>query len=154
VLASWRGKKEISGRLVEREPELADRARHKARSASLERVEVVCGDAALPANYAGSIPADLLLLCGVLGNISDLDVQHVVGTLPALCAPRASVVWTRHRRRPDLTPKIRNWFATAGFIEREFHSPGPNQFSVGRHQLVRRPSPAELGQRSLFTFIR
>ena len=33
------------------------------------------------------------------------------------CAPGGHVVWTRHRRPPDLTPAIRADFAAAGFTE-------------------------------------
>ena len=46
--------------------------------------------------------------------------------MPQLCARRASVIWTRHRRRPDLTPRIRAWFHEAGFVERTFESPAPD----------------------------
>jgi hypothetical protein len=30
------------------------------------------------------------------------------------------VIWTRHRRPPDLTPRIRAWFTSAGFEELAF----------------------------------
>lgn len=30
------------------------------------------------------------------------------------------VIWTRHRRLPDLTPRIRAWFTDAGFDEVAF----------------------------------
>ena len=41
------------------------------------------GDAADPANYRR---ADVMLACGIFGNISDDDVRRTVGVLPALVA--------------------------------------------------------------------
>jgi hypothetical protein len=74
-----------------------------------------------------------------------------VAALPSLCAPGALVLWTRHRRPPDLTPAIRSWFGEAGFREEAF-DPCPDSFmSVGAHRLAGEPAALTLGQR-LFTF--
>jgi hypothetical protein len=70
-----------------------------------------------------------------------------------LCAPGALVVWTRHRRHPDPTPRIRNWFADSGFEERDFTAPGHRTYSVGAHRF--RGAPVSLvEERRLFTFMR
>jgi hypothetical protein len=153
VLARWRERKEIHGWLIELEPELAKRARLYARAQELGHVDVVCADAASPVNLLGAIPADLILLCGVFGNVSDGDVRQLVESLPSMCASAANVVWTRHRRHPDLTPTIREWFATVGFAERAFRSPGTARFSVARHQMVVPPRRQPLRD-PLFTFLR
>jgi hypothetical protein len=113
----------------------------------------VTGDAGVTDAYAGAAPADLVLACGVLGNVPDKDAERTVRSLPQLCAVGATVVWTRHRRSPDLTPRIRAWFAEAGFRELAFDSPGPDSFSVGVHRLDGPPLPFERGRR-LFTFAR
>jgi hypothetical protein len=78
-----------------------------------------------------------------------------VKALPSLCAAGATVIWTRHRAEPDLTPTIRRWFIEAGFEEEAFDSPGPgtNSFSVGVDRLSADPQPFKPGRR-LFTFIR
>ena len=34
------------------------------------------------------------------------------------------MIWTRHRREPDLTPQIRDWFPASGFEEIAFDAPG------------------------------
>ncbi len=153
VLARWQRRKEISGRLVELQPELTERARAEAQRLSLAAIEVVCGDAGQPRNYTGAMPADLVVVCGVFGNISDTDIHRLITSLPTMCAPRANVVWTRHRRSPDVTPRIRQWFAAAGFNELAFSSPGPNQFSVGRHELVGPVGTTRVAD-PLFTFVR
>ena len=153
VLAEWRDRKAITGRLIEGEPQLASRARSSAAREQLDDIEVVCGDAARPASYRGATPADLVVACGIFGNVSDADVHRLIESLPALCADDANVVWTRHRHEPDLTPSIRAWFADAGFDERAFDSPGPDDFSVGWHQLVARRREIALRD-PLFTFVR
>ena len=143
----------VRARLVELDPDLAARARERARRAGLDGIEVVTGDAGVTDAYAGAVPSDLVLACGVLGNIPDVDAERTVRSLPQLCAADATVVWTRHRRSPDLTPQIRAWFAAAGFRELAFDSPGPDSFSVGVHRLEGPPRPLEPGLR-LFTFDR
>jgi hypothetical protein len=153
VLARARRRKNIRGRLIEMEPELAQRARGELERAGIHGVEVICGDAGRPGNYSGAIPADLVVLCGVFGNVSDHDVYRLIKSLPALCAIQSEVIWTRYRRDPDLTPLIREWFSATGFEERAFRSPGPGHFAVGRHQLVRPASETKLPD-PLFTFIR
>lgn len=153
VLARADPRQEITGLLIELQHELAERARDGLSRLGLAGVEVVCGDAAEPSNYSDALPADVIVLCGVLGNISDADVRRLVGSLPALCALGADVVWTRHRRDPDLTPMIRAWLSAAGFEERAFRSPGPGRFAVGRHQLVAPPRTTRLSG-PLFTFTR
>jgi hypothetical protein len=67
-------------------------------------------------------PADLLLLCGIFGSVSDADIERTAAAAPALCAPGATVIWTRHRRPPDLTPRIRGWFTDAAFDEVAFEA--------------------------------
>jgi hypothetical protein len=144
----------VSGRLVELDPVLAAAARALAAEHRLESVEVVCGDAAAMSGCVGAVPADLVIACGILGNISDDDVRRFTTALPMLCAEGAFVVWTRHRREPDLTPRIRGWLADAGFAEEALESPGPGQFSVGLHRLAVAPPTFVALDAPLFTFVR
>ena len=94
---------QVSAVLVEYDPQNAALARQGAEQAGLSQVEVRQADAARVANYADALPADVLLLCGIFGNVSDADIQRTAQAAPALCAPGATVIWTRHRRRagPD-----------------------------------------------------
>jgi hypothetical protein len=153
VLAEHPRRLRVRARLVELDPALADRARQRAAAAKLDRVEVVCADAAVTDVYADAVPADLVLVCGVFGNIGDGDVRHTIEALPGLCARDATVVWTRHRRHPDLTPRIRRWFTAAGFAEHAFDSPGPSEWSIGVYSFLGEPNPLAQGAR-LFTFLR
>jgi hypothetical protein len=128
---------DVRARLVELDPENCRTARGNAPS----NVQFVCADASSTNVYTGAVPAEVVLVNGVFGNISDADIAHTVERLPSLCAPNAIVVWTRHRRPPDVTPAIREWFAAAGFDEMAFEGPEGFIFGVGVHRLARDPDP-------------
>ena len=144
-------REDVAGLLVEIDPANVAAANDALRAAGLVRLRAVVGDAGAMAALTSTPPADLVLVCGVFGNVTDEDVQRTVSALPSLCAPAGTVIWTRHRRPPDLTPSIRSWFAEAGFREVAFSSPGPNRFAVGVHRSL--GQPAETVDR-LFTFVR
>ncbi len=112
---------------------------------------MVEGDAGATDAYAGAVPAHLALVCGVWGNVPDADVEGTIGALPSLLVDRGTVIWTRHRRPPDLTPAIRGWLAAAGFAELAFDAPDDAEFSVGAARLTAAPRPFEPGRR-LFAF--
>lgn len=152
VLAAHPRRDDVEARLVELDPVNAADARSRARATGLRRLDVVTADASISDVYAGAVPADVVLACGIFGNISDGDVEGTVRALPSLCAPGATVIWTRHRGEPDLTPAIRRWFSEAGFDEVAFVGPSDVLFGVGAHRLVGRPVPLRPGQR-YFTFV-
>jgi hypothetical protein len=157
ILAEHPRGRTIAARLVELDPTNTAEASRAARAAGLERVEVVTGDAALTDAYVGAVPADLVLACGVFGNVPDDDLRRTVAALPQLCARDATVIWTRHRRPPDVTPTVRGWFAEAGFVELGFESTDPDPPApwavqgVGAPRWPRDPVPLDPGRR-LFTF--
>lgn len=144
---------DVHGWLVELDEHNVAAARAALAAAHLDRLEVVHADASSTDAYVGRAPADLLLLCGIFGNVSDDDVRGTIEQAPMLCTAGAYVVWTRHRRTPDLTPAIRGWFADAGFDEVSFDSPGPDGFSVGMAVRTGTPMPLSPGRR-LFSFVR
>ena len=98
------------------------------------------------------MPAAIVLVCGVFGNIVDRDVESTVRALPTLCDDGASVLWTRHTRAPDLTPTIRRWFAESGFQEEAFDALEGTSVGVGMHRFVNPPEAFEPGRR-LFRFV-
>lgn len=154
VLAERSDAGRVSALLVEYDVVLATRARHAA-GAVTARIEVRQADAGQSNVYEDAAPADLVLLCGIFGNISDDDVRVTVEAAPQLCAPGEEVIWTRHRGDPDLTPSIREWFAAAGFDEVAFVVPEGDEcsdkWSVGVHRLAAQPQSLEAGNH-WFTF--
>ena len=115
-------------------------------------MEVVNADASTTSAYAHAVPANIVLVCGVFGNVTDEDVKRTVDQLPALCAAGATVIWTRGTFEPDLTPNIRAWFEGSGFAELAFIAIPNTTAGVGAAQLVASPRTFEPAVR-LFTFL-
>ena len=141
VLAEHPRAGDVTSVLVEKDPELA--------AVGGARV----GDAGDLATYADIPPADVLLLCGVFGNVTDDDVRNTAHSASRLCNPGATVLWTRTRRAPDLTPALRIWLGEAGWSETAFVTGAPTaEWSVGAAVLTRDPLPYK--EMRLFTFVR
>lgn len=153
VLPGHRRAADVSAVLIERDPHNASVAAGRAAEAGLTGIEIRCADAGDPASFGGALPADVLLLCGIFGNVSDGDVQRTAAAAAQLCAPGGTVIWTRHRRAPDLTPQLRSWFTAAGFAEVAFEPlPAPSQGSVGVDRLGPGRVPGSLPGGRLFSF--
>jgi hypothetical protein len=154
VLADHLRRSEVVARLVEADPGIAEVARASARAAGLDGVQVVCADAAATESYDGAVPADIILACGVFGNISDDDIARTIGHLPSLSAPNATVIWTRARAQDrDIVTAIRKWFDESGFDEVALHAPADETFRVGVYRLRVSPAAYEPGVQ-LFRFFR
>lgn len=152
VLAEREDSRRVRAGLLEFDPRNVARAIESIEAARLTGVTVACADAGLSDSYLDAAPADLILLCGVFGNIDDQAIRRFIRTLPQLCRESATVIWTRHRREPDLTPTIRDWLEKACFEEISFTAPDDAVFSVGRHRFVGAPQRLQEGVR-LFTFV-
>jgi len=154
VLPGHPRREDVRALLVEADPTNAEVAAERAAAAGLTRVYVRQADASLVTSFADVLPADVLLLCGIFGNVSDSDIKRTADAAAALCADGATVIWTRHRRPPDLTPRIRGWFAASGFDEVAFDALDTDRLTaVGVHRL--RSGPDRTGgypSEPLFTF--
>lgn len=128
---------------------LGEYARRFALQHGLDAVEVVTGDASKTSVYAGMVPADLVLACGIFGNVSDSDIERTVREMPRFTKPGGTVLWTRHRKPPDMTTNIRRWFEECGFEEVGFDGDG---FGVGTHRFTGTPEPFRPDQK-LFSSI-
>jgi hypothetical protein len=144
--------RDLTGRLVELEPANVEAARERIAELDL-RLEAVQADASTSDAYLAAIPADLVLACGIFGNISDEDVERTVRFLPALCAPGARLIWTRHPRDAALFERLQGWVVEAGFEPVELEVDPELHWGVGSARLVGEPPPFQPGQH-LFTFVR
>jgi hypothetical protein len=152
VLPHHSRRDDVRAVLVEADERNAGLARRAAAEQGLARVEVRQADAGLAAGFADALPADVLLLCGIFGNVTDHDIKRTVQAASALCRPGATVIWTRHRRPPDLTTQVRAWFAESGFEEIAFDPLDTDGLmSVGVNRLRDAPAARPPGHR-LFTF--
>jgi len=139
---------DVRARLVELNPRLAARARDRVDGMAVDVREADAGQTDV---YIGAVPADVVLLCGVFGNISDDDIAHTIRAMTGFTAPGAHVIWTRHRGEPDLVPSINDWFAEQGF-ELVWLSDKDVGYGVGVHRFTGVPQSLPAGQR-LFTFL-
>jgi ubiquinone/menaquinone biosynthesis C-methylase UbiE len=162
VLPDHPRRDDVRAVLVESDPRNAEMARSRADAAGLAQLDLRLADASQIGGFADALPADILLLCGIFGNVSDADIRRTVKAAPALCAPGGTVIWTRHRRPPDLTAQIREWFAASGFDQVAFDAlDTATATGVGVNRLRRPdglpgqrrlPGQYELPGQALFTF--
>ena len=143
----------VSGTLVELYPGIAQRARESA--AGLTGITVREADAGRSDAYAGAVPADLVLLVGIMGNISDDDLWRLVAFSPQLCAPGGTLLWSRGLDGSDRNDSVRSAYAAAGFAELAYETSGDGRgaAALGVVRYDGPPVPLEPG-RHLFTFIR
>jgi len=122
ALSGHSRRKDAWVRLVETDQNLVEAGREAVGSAGLaEQMEFLLGDATMTSAYSGMAPADLVVACGVFGNVREQQLSQLVGHLPQLCQAGAYVVWTHYlsstgMRRIEL---IRGFLRAAGFIERQ-----------------------------------
>jgi hypothetical protein len=152
VLAGRHDGARVSARLLETDERLAASAESFAAEHRLA-VDVRRADAGRTDSYAGAVPADLVMMCGVFGNVTDEDLHGTVRLLPRLCAEGATVVWTRGHFETDLAPTIAGWFEDAGFERVALDMPKDTTYRVGAHRLVGAAEPLE-PDRTFFTFVR
>lgn len=151
VLRRHRRGPDATTRLVEVEPDNVAAARATAAAAGLTGVEVVEADAGCSDAYAGAVPADVVLACGIFGNVPDEDVRHTIESLPMLCATGARVIWTRHPREDGIVTTIVEWFAESGFESTALVVPEGDLFGVGAARFRGPPGDLRPGVR-LFEF--
>ena len=150
----------VHATLLEVHPDIVATARTAA--SDLPNVEIRPADAGMTDSYAGAAPADVLLLVGVFGNISDADVERLVRAVPTLCSRGALVLWSRGLAidldgvSGNLNDDIRRWFAEAGCVEESyevFDGQSTERSALGAARFTGDPQPLVPG-RPLFTFLR
>ncbi|GAA1430383.1 hypothetical protein GCM10009616_14810 [Microlunatus lacustris] len=164
VLARRSDADRVSAVLLELHPDLAQQARDAAAAAGLAQVEVRTVDASSVDAYAGAVPADIVLLVGIFGNIADADVWQMIAFSPELCRPGAALVWSRGRRfsrdlpgvtAGDINDEVRARFAAAGFEELAYEThEGGGRPALGLLRYVGAPADLRSGPSALFTFLR
>jgi hypothetical protein len=140
VLADHPRAGDVTARLVELDPRNTAAAARLAAAVGLGNVDIVTGDASLTSQYADLVPADLVLACGLFGNMTDVHVEQTIGYCAQLCAEAGAVIWTRARWAPDLVPRICAWFEQRDFQRMALTSPSYVQ-CVGVHRRMAPPEP-------------
>jgi hypothetical protein len=152
--------RDVTVTLVELDPVLADRARGAAERAGID-ADIRTADAGRSSVWADRVPVDVLMLCGIFGNVSDADVEGTVLAARSMLAPGGFVIWTRGRRVGSGDPSertgdpaewVRGLFRSAGFDEIAYVAPDAASYRVGVARLAH-PSDTALPEQ-LFTFVR
>ena len=145
---------ETRAALLEIDPRNVALAKRAIAASGLTGVTAIQTDASISDAYAAWIPADILLACGIFGNISDADLEHTVRSLSMLCRQGATVIWTRHWKQPQMIVAIRQWFHESGFLDLGFDAlDNERKMGVGVVSLTGTPLPFKAGVR-FFTFLR
>lgn len=140
--------------LVEILPELAQRAEEAAASLpSRPAVDVRVRDAGTTDAYAGVAPADVLVLVGVLGNITEDDVAATVAVLPQLVAPGGVVIWSQGYDAERRVPALRRLLTAAHFAETALDSFDGDSAMLGVATYDGPVAPLE-PHRTFFRFVR
>ena len=155
VVAGHARRRDVDAVLIEQDARLVAAANQRCTETGLApQIAVRQGDAGDVAVSSDVIPVDLLMLCGIFGNISDADIATTVNATPQLVAPGGFVIWTRGSFEPDRREQIRAWFRECGCDEISYDAE-PNGYGVG---VVQRPmstrTPSEPPTGRLFTFTR
>jgi SAM-dependent methyltransferase len=157
VLAERSDRERVSGVLLELHPGVADRARQRIGELDMvDRFEVRTVDAGLSDSYVDAVPADIVLLVGIFGNIHPPEIKALIDAVPQLARPGALVLWTRGRSAPaggGRTEELSGWLADAGCTPVSITAPADTQFVVGAAEFRGRTEPLRTGRR-LFTFFR
>jgi hypothetical protein len=139
-------------RLVELDPNLVADGEDACQALGLSNsVQFVNGDATDSGSYRAVAPANIVLMCGMLGLVDLPELPNVVRAMQALCAHKGHVVWTRRLDWRDgvrQTKLLQELMAKAGFRRAALNvtsfgvlfskTPGPS-FTVGTHRYEDEP---------------
>lgn len=139
ILANHPRTEDVYARLVEINPQLVERGRATIESLGLtKQIEFINGDATAAANYVGVVPADIVIVCGIFGNLADEnELNRLLGNLGFLSKKDAFILWTRgHSNGIAYSETVRKYFREFGFEEVNFKLTATGDMGVGIHRYL------------------
>ena len=146
--------KDVRARLVELNLQLAERGRAAVESAGLtKKIEFVNNDATYSSNYTGAVPADIIIVCGIFGNLPDeAELKRLIENLSFLAKTGSFAIWTRgHTDGISHSDTVRQVFRAAEFEEVDFKLTSTGDMGVGIHRYLGEGLPLPQDQQ-LFVF--
>ncbi len=151
VLAEHPRRGDVRARLVELDPRNAEVAAATVDKLRLTGVEVVVGDASRTDYYADLVPADIVVACGIFGNITDDDIERTIGFFPQLAKSGRHGAVDSRAHRPGSGSLILNWFDERAFDLIWVSSPDVS-YGVGAHRFTGQSEPLVSGAQ-IFDFV-
>lgn len=146
---------DVTAVLLDTDVSSLERGRAAAVDTGLGRqLQFLHADATVAANYAGIVPADLVIISGVLGHVSEASLFHFLESLPMLCKTGGSVIWNRGlvaNQGSKHVSLIRDQLRRGGFEELHYEVTSHNGFAVARARFGGQEIPLDL-QRPVFEF--
>jgi hypothetical protein len=145
---------DVHVRLIELNAELVEAGRRAAQFNGLvDQIEFFHGDATKSKAYRGSIPAEMVLACGVFGNVRTKHFPHLIGTLCSLCHSGSFLIWTRVLSRDGFqkVEKVRELLQRAAFEEVFCDFSDVANHFIGSHRYIGIPQPLHK-RKKLFQF--
>jgi hypothetical protein len=139
TLANHPRTKDVYARLVELNPNLVERGQATIESLGLaKQIEYINGDATISSNYVGAVPADIVIVCGVFGNLAnEAELNRLLGNLSFLSKQGAFVIWTRgHSNGIPYSETVRKYLRESGFEEVDFKLTATGDMGVGIHRYI------------------
>ncbi|MBD2629791.1 class I SAM-dependent methyltransferase family protein [Trichormus variabilis] len=139
ILANHPRTEDVYARLVEINPQLVERGRATIESLDLtKQIEFINGDATAAANYVGVVPADIVIVCGIFGNLADEnELNRLLENLSFLSKKGAFILWTRgHSNGIAYSETVRKYFREFGFEEVNFQLTATGDMGVGIHRYL------------------
>jgi ubiquinone/menaquinone biosynthesis C-methylase UbiE len=130
---------DVYARLVELNPDLVARGRAAIEAAGLaKQIEFVNGDATNSTNYAGAVPADIVIVCGVFGNIpNEAELSRLIQNLRFLSKKGSLIIWTRgNTNGVTYSDTVRQLFQEFAFAEVSFKLTPTGDMAVGVHRYL------------------
>lgn len=132
------------------------RGRAEAAQTGLgDRMKFLCADAAQASSYRGIVPADLVIVSGMLGHLSAASLPVLLENLRMLCRAGGGVIWNRHlvlNHGAEKAAFIRRKLQELPFAEVQYEETGEAGFAVGLCRNVGESLPLDEAK-VLFDFV-
>ncbi len=149
-------REDVTAALLDTDAESLERGRAAAREAGLDRqLHFLCADATAAESYAGMVPADVILISGVMGHVDEANIPHFLGSLPMLCKTGGFLVWNRGlvaNRGAEHVRLIRDILLRLEFEERHYEVATRKGFVIGRSRFDGKNLPLD-PKRKIFEFV-
>ena len=76
----------------------------------IQNVHLINKNAGLRETYNDIPQADIIIICGVFGHLSLLDIKSTISFIKHLLNENGFVIWSRHKFDNDISEDIKNIF--------------------------------------------